>query len=132
MSLQSMTGFSRAAGESSAVAIVWELRSVNGKSIELRLRLPPGMERMEPLARQAMQQRFSRGNIQASLTLTRAPGSQPQPVVNEVFLKDVADLAKRLEKQFGTAPATADGLLGVARRAGYSGNHRERGAARRQ
>jgi uncharacterized protein (TIGR00255 family) len=69
------------------------------------------MERAEPLARQAVQQRFSRGNIQASLTVTRAPGSQPQPVVNEAFLKDVAELAKRLEQQFGVAAASADGLL---------------------
>ncbi len=113
MSLQSMTGFARASGETAAASVTWELRSVNGKSIELRFRLPQGMERIEPLARQAVQQRFSRGNIQASLTITRAPGSQPQPVVNEAFLKDVADLAKRLEQQFGTTPASADGLLAL-------------------
>lgn len=113
MSLQSMTGFSRASGETAQAAIAWELRSVNGKSVELRLRLPPGMERIEPLARQAVQQRFSRGNIQATLSLTRAAGAQPQPVINEAFLKDVADLARRLEKQFGAAPATADGLLAL-------------------
>ncbi|MGE0284610.1 MAG: YicC/YloC family endoribonuclease [Rhizobiaceae bacterium] len=111
MSLQSMTGFARASGDTASVT--WELRSVNGKSIEARLRLPQGMERIEPLARQAVQQRFSRGNIQASLTMTRVPGSQPQPVVNEAFLKDVAELAKRLEQQFGAASASADGLLAL-------------------
>lgn len=113
MSLQSMTGFARASGDMTAASVTWELRSVNGKSIEVRLRLPQGMERAEPLARQAVQQRFSRGNIQASLTVTRAPGSQPQPVVNEAFLKDVAELAKRLEQQFGVAAANADGLLSL-------------------
>lgn len=113
MSLQSMTGFARASGETEMASVAWELRSVNGKSLELRLKLPPGMERIEPLARQAVQQRFSRGNIQASLNVTRAPGSQPQPVVNEAFLTDVAELAKRLQEQFGTAPASADGLLSL-------------------
>jgi len=113
MSLQSMTGFARASGDTATASVTWELRSVNGKSIELRLRLPQGMERIEPLARQAVQQRFSRGNIQASLTMTRAPGSQPQPVVNEAFLKDVAELAKRLEQQFGAATPSADGLLSL-------------------
>jgi len=113
MSLQSMTGFARASGDTAAASVTWELRSVNGKSIEVRLRLPQGMERIEPLVRQAVQQRFSRGNIQASLTMTRAPGSQPQPVVNEAFLKDVAELAKRLEQQFGVVAASADGLLSL-------------------
>ena len=51
MSLQSMTGFARASGETAMASVTWELRSVNGKSIELRLRLPQGMERIEPPAR---------------------------------------------------------------------------------
>lgn len=108
-----MTGFSRASGSAGSAIATWEVRSVNGKSIELRLRLPPGFDRVEPKARQIVQKMFSRGNIQASLTITRAPGLTGQPVINEAFLKDVAELAKRLEKQYGTAPATADGLLGL-------------------
>lgn len=108
-----MTGFSRASGTAGSAIATWEIRSVNGKSIELRLRLPPGLDRIEPMARQTVQKIFSRGNIQASLTLARAPGLNGQPVINEVFLKDVAELAKRLEKQYGTAPATADGLLAL-------------------
>ncbi|TKT81353.1 YicC/YloC family endoribonuclease [Aquamicrobium sp. LC103] len=112
MSLQSMTGFGRAAAEHLGAAIAWELKSVNGKSLEVRLRLPPGCERLEQAARQAIQKRFSRGNVQAGLTLTRS-GVQAQPVVNEEFLRDLAGLAKRLEEQFGVAPATADGLLSL-------------------
>ena len=113
MSLQSMTGFSRAAGEHGGATIAWELKSVIGKSCEVRFRLPPGCERLEPLARLAVQKRFSRGNIQASLNLTRATGALVQPVVNEAFLKDLAGLAKRLEEQFGIAPPAADGLLAL-------------------
>lgn len=113
MSLQSMTGFGRASVDHDGTAIAWELKSVNGKGLEARLRLPPGLERLEQKVRQTIQKRFSRGNVQAGLTLSRA-GLAAQPVVvNEAFLSDLAGLAQRLQEQFGTAPATADGLLAL-------------------
>jgi len=112
MSLQSMTGFARAAGGVEGTTLAWEVRSVNGKGLDVRLRLPPGFDRLEIPTRQAVQKRFSRGNIQASLAVQRS-GSAVQPVVNEAFLKDVAALASRLQEQFGCAPATADGLLAL-------------------
>ncbi len=84
MTLQSMTGFSRAAGEAAGTTAAWELKSVNGKTIETRLKLPQGLERLEQAARQAIQKRFARGNIQAGLTVARAPGlAGNQPVINE-------------------------------------------------
>ena len=113
MDLQSMTGFARATAEHSGAAVAWELKSVNGKSVEVRLRLPTGFERLEPAVRQAVQKRFSRGNFQATLTLGKAAAVEAQPVVNEAFLKDLAGLARRLQEQFGTAPASADGLLAL-------------------
>jgi uncharacterized protein (TIGR00255 family) len=113
MNLQSMTGFGRAVAEQASTSIAWEVKSVNGKSIEVRLRLPQGFERLEPAVRQTLQKRFSRGSFQATLTIGRAAGSQAQPVVNEAFLKDVAGLARRLQEQFGVAAATADGLLSL-------------------
>jgi uncharacterized protein (TIGR00255 family) len=113
MTLQSMTGFARAAADHGGVAIVWEIKSVNGKNVELRLRLPPGFERLEPAVRQAVQKRFSRGNFQAALAIGRPGGLAAQPVVNEAFLKDVAGLAQRLQEQYGFAAASADGLLSL-------------------
>ncbi|MEW9834551.1 YicC/YloC family endoribonuclease [Mesorhizobium marinum] len=113
MTLQSMTGFARSVADHQGAAIAWEVKSVNGKSVELRLRLPSGFERLEPTARQAVQRRFSRGSFQATLTVGRAGGLQPQPVVNEAFLKDIAGLAQRLQEGFGVAPASADGLLAL-------------------
>ena len=112
MALQSMTGFARSVADCNGAAIVWEVKSVNGKNLDARLRLPPGFERIEAPARQAIQKRFSRGNIQAGLSVTRF-GLQVQPVVNEAFLRDLAGLARRLEEQFGISPATADGLLAL-------------------
>jgi uncharacterized protein (TIGR00255 family) len=108
-----MTGFARAVAEHDGASIAWEVKSVNGKSVEVRLRLPQGFERLEPAVRQTLQKRFSRGNFQATLTVGRAAGQQVQPVVNEAFLRDLAGLAKRLQDQFGVAPPTADGLLSL-------------------
>jgi uncharacterized protein (TIGR00255 family) len=112
MGLQSMTGFGRATAEHEGSSIAWEIKSVNGKSLEARLRLPPGFERLEQGARQAIQRRFARGNVQAALSVAQR-GPQAQPVVNEDFLKDLAGLAVRLREQFGVSPASADGLLAL-------------------
>jgi uncharacterized protein (TIGR00255 family) len=112
MALQSMTGFSRATGDHLGSAFAWELKSVNGKGLEVRLRLPPGLERLEQPARQALQKRFSRGQFYGSLTLTRQGATAP-PVVNEALLKEVSALAKKLEREFGFAPARSDGLLAL-------------------
>lgn len=111
--LQGMTGFARASAVSELGEVAWELRSVNGKGLEVRLRLPPGHDRLEPQARQAIARRFARGNIQASLILSQGRGLAAQPVVNEEFLRDLAGLAQRLHEQFGAAPARADGLLAL-------------------
>ena len=110
--LQSMTGFARASCEHGGTAIAWELKSVNGKTLEARLRLPPGFERLEQPARQALQRRFARGNVQGQLTIGRQSVQAP-PVVNEAFLRDLAGLAKRIEEQFGAAPATSAQLLAL-------------------
>jgi len=112
MALQSMTGFARAGAELDGTAIAWEVKSVNGKGIEARFRLAQGFERIEQPARQAMQRRFARGNLQATLTVVHV-ALTTQPVVNEDFLKDLAGLARRLVDQFGVAPASADGLLAL-------------------
>jgi len=112
MALQSMTGFGRAEADHLGTVIAWEIKSVNGKGLEPRLRLAQGFERLEQAVRQAIQKRFARGNVQAALTISRS-SPQTQPVINEEFLRDLAGLAKRLEDQFGAAPATADGLLGL-------------------
>lgn len=112
MTLESMTGFARATGEHDGGAVVWEVKSVNGKGLEARLRLPPGFDRLEQRLRQAVHKRFTRGTVHCALTLTRAPASA-QPVVNEALLADLAGLARRLEEQFGVAPARADGLLAL-------------------
>ncbi len=111
--LQSMTGFARTQGEHAGAALAWEVKSVNGKSVELRLRLPPGYERLEQQARAEVQKRFARGNFQATLTVARPGAQQVQLIVNDTFLREVAALAQRLQSEFGASAASADGLLGL-------------------
>lgn len=112
MALQSMTGFSRSEGETGRLRWAWELRSVNGKGLDLRLRLPQGFERLEAEARQRIQARFTRGNIQAALSTT---GSQETlvPVLNEEALAAVLKTAERVMARTDAAPASVDGLLNI-------------------
>jgi uncharacterized protein (TIGR00255 family) len=112
MSVSSMTGFARAEGMVHGTGFAWELRSVNGKGLEVRLRLPPGLERLETSVRQAVQRRFGRGNIQATLTLARQ-ASVSAPVINEALLREVAARATQLAADHGLAPPSADGLLAL-------------------
>ena len=112
MGLQSMTGFGRAAADHLGSVIAWEVKSVNGKTLEARLRLPSGFERLEQPVRQAIQKRFSRGNVQAGLALSR-PASAALPSVNEKLLAVFADIGRRLHHEYGATPASADGLLSL-------------------
>ena len=53
MALSSMTGFARSHGASGPYAFEWELKSVNAKGFDLRLRLPPGWDDLEALRQEA-------------------------------------------------------------------------------
>lgn len=110
--LQSMTGFARASRGHGVAAIVWEVKSVNGRGLEARFRLPQGFDRIEPQAKALVQERLTRGNLQASLSITQG-GSLRRPMVDEEFLRDLAELAHRLTEDYGAAPARADGLLAL-------------------
>ncbi len=66
-----MTGFARAEGAHGGVRWVWETKSVNGRALDLKLRLPPGFDALEPAARAAASARFKRGSLQASLNIAR-------------------------------------------------------------
>ncbi|MBZ0164955.1 MAG: YicC family protein [Notoacmeibacter sp.] len=112
MALQSMTGFARSGGEVAGLVFAWEAKSVNGKGLETRLRLPAGFERIEQSARAAIQKRFSRGNLQIVLSVNRTSG-QSVPVVNDALLGELAALARKLADDYGMAPASADGLLAI-------------------
>jgi uncharacterized protein (TIGR00255 family) len=72
MSLQSMTGFARADARHGAVRFHWELRSVNSRGLDLRLRLPPGHDALEAPVREAVTKRLARGSVTATLAIDQA------------------------------------------------------------
>jgi len=112
MALQSMTGFARREGTSGRWRWAWELRSVNGKGLDLRLRFPPGLERMESDVRRLAGERFSRGNMQASLSVS-AGESRIETVLNQEALSAVLALRDQLGGIIDPAPLQLDTLLAI-------------------
>lgn len=106
-----MTGFARVEGSQDGRAWTWELRSVNGRSLDLRLRLAAGYERLEPLVRSAATGRFKRGSLSLQLTVARAEGA-PQIRINRPLLDEVLALSRELAEA-GAAPPRLDGLLAL-------------------
>ncbi|MBO9629067.1 MAG: YicC family protein [Shinella sp.] len=112
MTLQSMTGFSRVEGTSGRTRWAWELRSVNGKGLDLRLRLPPGLEALEADVRRLSGEAFSRGNLQIGLA-TSVSEAQVEAVVNQGALAAVLALRDQLAGTIDPAPLKLDTLLSV-------------------
>jgi uncharacterized protein (TIGR00255 family) len=112
MSLASMTGFARAQGASGPYAWAWELKSVNAKGLDLRLRMPPGWDAVEAPARAALSKALARGTVAATLTIDRA-NTTPAVRVNEEVLAALVDTAKKAASRFGVAPPSLDSLLGM-------------------
>ncbi|MBN8951004.1 MULTISPECIES: YicC/YloC family endoribonuclease [unclassified Rhizobium] len=112
MALQSMTGFARREGTSGRGRWAWELRSVNGKGLDIRLRLPPGLERLEADVRKSIADRLSRGNLQVSLSLS-VEESRVEVVVNQDALAAVLALRDQLAGIVDPAPLKLESLMAV-------------------
>ncbi len=110
--LASMTDFAQSEGERDGFGFLWELRSVNGRGLDLRFRLPPGFDALEPGLREAAGKVLRRGNVVANLTIRRerAARPEPDPVVLEHVLALALDLARRIP---GGAPPRAEALLAL-------------------
>jgi uncharacterized protein (TIGR00255 family) len=112
MTLQSMTGFARSEGASNGTSWHWELRSVNNRGLDLRLRLPPGFEALEPKVRDSIAKAFSRGSINANLSLTRRARTT-EVRLNQAALDRVLAIANRLSDATGTEKPRIDTLLSL-------------------
>ena len=112
MPVSSMTGFARFEGQVEGAGFVWELRSVNGKGLELRIRLPQGFESIEVEVRRRLGASLSRGNLQVSLTLDRPEGLS-NFAINHAFLDELLRLSDEIVRSERAAPPRADGLLGL-------------------
>jgi len=112
MSIKSMTGFSRAEGTAGNVSWHWELRSVNGRGLDLRLRLPAGSESLEPQIREAAARHLTRGSVTISLSAENRAGAQ-EIRLNELALRQVVKATERIRELTEAAPPRADGLIAI-------------------
>jgi uncharacterized protein (TIGR00255 family) len=112
MALSSMTGFARGHGMSGPYAWAWEIKSVNSKSLDLRLRLPPGWDAIEVAVRAKAVERLARGSVQANLTVERI-GVASVARVNVAVLEAVLATVKQLARRIEASPPSLDGLLAL-------------------
>jgi len=112
MALSSMTGFARGHGVAGTYAWSWELKSVNSKGLDLKLRLPPGWDAIEATVRARASEVLSRGSVFANLTVSRA-GVAPVARINEPVLAAVLATLKGLSGKVDAAPPTLDGILSL-------------------
>ncbi len=113
MPCQSMTGYARADGAEGNLAWTWEAKSVNGRGLEIRCRLPTGFDALEIPAREAIGRRFKRGSLNLALTVRRQ-GVAGAVAVNEVRLARLAEIAQSFQRRHpDLRPASLDGLLGL-------------------
>ena len=112
MALSSMTGFARSHGVCGTYAWSWELKSVNAKGLELRLRLPPRFDSVEVAVRTRAAQQLSRGNVYATLTVERE-GIAPVVRINAPVLDAVLNAIGNLSGRVKAEPPRLDGLLGL-------------------
>jgi uncharacterized protein (TIGR00255 family) len=107
-----MTGFARVGGSNAHWRWAWEARSVNGRGLDLRLRLPTGFDRLDQPARALASKRFQRGSISLNLALTPV-AAEGEVRINRARLDGYVALAKELASQHGFAPARSDGMLAL-------------------
>ena len=112
MTIKSMTGFARVDGTVGPSSWHWELRSVNGRGLDMRLRVPPGFEGLEARIRQAAAKRISRGSLTVNLAVKRAHG-QAEIRLNEIALKQVLAAIESLRATVAVGPPSAEALLNI-------------------
>lgn len=110
--LSGMTGFARTEGSHGGWTWTWEVRSVNGKGLDLRLRTPPGYDAVEGPLRDIARTVFTRGSIQAGLTIARDDASAAA-AIDVARLNALIEASRPFVESGKVAPPAFDGLLQV-------------------
>lgn len=105
-----MTGFARQDGSGEGLAWAWEARSVNGRGLDIRLRLPPGFDAIDAAVRETVTKRISRGNVTINLTTERQNGTGSVRL-NEGVLQDILKASDRVAEMSGGARPDTAALL---------------------
>src|SRR5947199_4136882 len=107
-----MTGFARRHGASVPYAFEWELKSVNAKGFDLRMRLPPGWDGLEAFAKKRAGEVLSRGTVYANLNVKRA-NAVSAVRINEEVLASIVKVAAVLAGKIDAVAPSIDGLLAI-------------------
>jgi uncharacterized protein (TIGR00255 family) len=112
MALSSMTGFARSHGTSGPYAFEWELKSVNAKGFDFRMRLPPGWDDIEVATRKRATDLLSRGTVYANLSVKRT-GAGSVIRINDEVLSSILKVAAEISARTDAVAPSVDGLLGI-------------------
>ena len=112
MAIASMTGFAREAGATGPHQWAWELKTVNGRGLEVRVRTPAGFDAVGEEARGQILKALSRGQGQLNLSLSKA-ATTTRVRVNREVLQSLVEAMAGLDLPETVKPASLDGLLGV-------------------
>ncbi len=107
-----MTGFARSEGAHDGRRWAWELRSVNGRGLEMRFRVPPGLDHLEPALRKAAGELLARGSLNATLTVERALGG-PTLRINEAALEEALRMVELVRTKIKCEAPRAEGVLNI-------------------
>lgn len=108
-----MTGFARSEGGDGRRRWAWELKSVNGRGLDIKLRAPSGLEALESALREALSARLKRGSIQANLTIQKDTSAGTGVRIDLDVVKALIAAGAPLVAQNQVSPPTWDGLLQV-------------------
>jgi uncharacterized protein (TIGR00255 family) len=112
MPISSMTGFARASGERQGLFWQWEIKSVNGKALDVRMRVPAGFEALETPVRAALASAFRRGNLQVALSIS-GQVARESVRLNPDILDRLVEVGEALRDRIGGEPLRADVLLSI-------------------
>jgi uncharacterized protein (TIGR00255 family) len=111
--ISSMTGFAREAGTAGSLTWAWELKSVNGRNLDVRVRVPPGFDAVGEEARKQVSAALTRGAVQVGLTVQQVDARRTSVRINTDVLMSLAEAIRALPPALPFQPATMDGLLQV-------------------
>jgi len=113
LGLASMTAFASAEGAGEGLSWSWDMRGVNGRGLDLRLRVPDGLTALEQPLRAALQKALTRGNVTLGLRVTRtaAGGGRLDGTALAAALAMVAEVEAQADGHL--AQCTAVDILGM-------------------
>lgn len=112
MSVTSMTGFARVEGHTGANRWAWEIKTVNSKSLDVRFRLPPGLDAVEAATRATLGSAFARGSCQIGLSLKREAVA-PVVRINQPVLDAIVAAMSEASQRVDAAAPRLDGLFAI-------------------